>query len=219
MTKIPGRTYGLYASTEYSAPAGWLETTDEQGGLTGNNPLPLNQWSHLATTYDGSTFRLYINGAQVAQAPIAGVVLDDGEPLRFGGNSFWGEFFSGLIDEVRIYNRVQTATEIQSDMSTPVGTAATSIAAQRSGTGAASGPAAAIEKMAVTGSRTVEGVAVTSTATPPPDRLADGRARRRGEGGHGSRPHARQVRQVSQDRQGSREQASDLDRSDHCEIR
>ena len=26
-------------------------------------------------------------------------------PLRIGGNAVWGEYFNGLIDEVRIYNR------------------------------------------------------------------------------------------------------------------
>jgi len=40
--------------------------------------------------------------------------------LRIGGNSVWGEYFKGLIDDVRIYNRPLTAAEIQSDMNTPV---------------------------------------------------------------------------------------------------
>ncbi len=64
---------------------------------------------------------LYVNGVQISQAPFAGDVLDDGGPLQIGGNGFWGEFFSGLIDEVRVYNRVQTATDIQTDMNTPSG--------------------------------------------------------------------------------------------------
>jgi hypothetical protein len=33
----------------------------------------------------------------------------------------WGEFFQGRIDEVRIYNRALSQTEIQTDMNTPVG--------------------------------------------------------------------------------------------------
>ncbi len=40
--------------------------------------------------------------------------------LRIGGNSVWGEYFAGLIDEVRVYNRALTAAEIQQDMQTPV---------------------------------------------------------------------------------------------------
>lgn len=35
------------------------------------------------------------------------------QPLRIGGNNaFAGEFFNGLIDEVGIYNRARTASEI-----------------------------------------------------------------------------------------------------------
>jgi hypothetical protein len=40
--------------------------------------------------------------------------------LRIGGNTIWNEWFKGLIDEVRIYSRPLPATEIQTDMSTPV---------------------------------------------------------------------------------------------------
>ena len=40
--------------------------------------------------------------------------------LRIGGNNVWGEYFSGLIDEVRIYNRALTAAEVQADMNAPV---------------------------------------------------------------------------------------------------
>jgi hypothetical protein len=41
--------------------------------------------------------------------------------LRIGGNSVWGEYFAGLVDEVRIYSRSLSQTEIQTDMNTPVG--------------------------------------------------------------------------------------------------
>ena len=42
-------------------------------------------------------------------------------PLRIGGNAIWDEFFSGLLDDVRLYNRALSATEVQADMATPVG--------------------------------------------------------------------------------------------------
>ena len=47
------------------------------------------------------------------------------QPLRIGGNQVWGEYFAGLIDEVRIYNRALSAAEIQTDMNTPVSVADT----------------------------------------------------------------------------------------------
>lgn len=41
-------------------------------------------------------------------------------PLRIGGDTIYGEHMHGIIDEVRIYNRAQTTTEIRQDMNTPV---------------------------------------------------------------------------------------------------
>ena len=40
--------------------------------------------------------------------------------LRIGGNDTWGEWFGGLIDDLRIYNRALTPAEVQTDMNTPV---------------------------------------------------------------------------------------------------
>ena len=50
----------------------------------------------------------------------SGAIVTSTGALRIGGNTIWGEYFHGLIDEVRIYNRALTATEIQSDMNRPV---------------------------------------------------------------------------------------------------
>ena len=41
-------------------------------------------------------------------------------PLRIGGHSAWGEYFAGLIDEVRVYDRALSAADIAADMNTPI---------------------------------------------------------------------------------------------------
>src|SRR6185295_7777834 len=41
--------------------------------------------------------------------------------LRIGGDAIWGEYFHGLIDQIRIYNRPLNQGELRSDMSTPIG--------------------------------------------------------------------------------------------------
>jgi hypothetical protein len=55
-----------------------------------------------------------------ASQSIAGTISVSTGPLRIGGNSIWGEFFQGRIDDVRVYNRALTQGEIQSDMNTPL---------------------------------------------------------------------------------------------------
>ena len=41
-------------------------------------------------------------------------------PLRIGGTTALAQYFAGLIDEVRIYNRALSQAEIQTDMNTPI---------------------------------------------------------------------------------------------------
>jgi hypothetical protein len=61
-----------------------------------------------------------VNGTQAATVALSGNIATSASPLRIGGNAVWPEWFAGLIDEVRIYNRQLTQTEIQTDMNTPV---------------------------------------------------------------------------------------------------
>ena len=81
---------------------------------------PPARWAHLAETYDGSSVRLYVNGTLVSTTAAPGSLASSTAPLRIGGNNIWGEYFSGLIDEVRVYNRALSAAEIQLDMSTSI---------------------------------------------------------------------------------------------------
>ena len=51
----------------------------------------------------------------------SGNIITTNSPLRIGGNAIWNdEFFAGLIDDVRVYNRALSLAEIQTSMNTPV---------------------------------------------------------------------------------------------------
>jgi hypothetical protein len=115
-----GLSYSLYGSNG-TRPATFLRVGGADVGRAGTAALPLNTWSHVAATYDSTTLKLYVNGVLVSSGAIAGnLILPSNNPLRIGGNSTWGEYFAGMIDEVRIYSRVLTATEIATDMNTPI---------------------------------------------------------------------------------------------------
>jgi chitodextrinase len=88
--------------------------------LNGTAALSANTWSYLAATYDGTTTRLYVNGVQVASQAQTGAIATSTDALQIGGDNLYGQFFQGIIDEVRIYNVALTATQIQTDMNTPV---------------------------------------------------------------------------------------------------
>lgn len=89
----------------------------------GTSLLPVNTWSHLAATYDGVTIRLHVNGVEVNSRAESGAMETSGGPLSFGGDALFGQYFSGLIDEVRVYNRALTPLQIQRDMLDPIVTA------------------------------------------------------------------------------------------------
>jgi hypothetical protein len=115
----------FYLDTYNSAPVAGLTLTPSTNSNTfGFAALPLNTWTHLAETFDGSNVTLFVNGVQVATTPIAGSLLDSTDPLEIGSDHIFGQYFRGLIDEVRVYNVALTADQIQTDMVTPVGTAA-----------------------------------------------------------------------------------------------
>ncbi|NUP81081.1 MAG: hypothetical protein HOV96_26395, partial [Nonomuraea sp.] len=103
-----------------SGPAAFIFTSSGANAPAASN-LPVNAWSHVAATYDGSTLRMFVNGTQVATNPTVGNLRTGTSPLRIGGNSGSGEYFSGLIDEVRVYNKALTPAQITTDMNTPVG--------------------------------------------------------------------------------------------------
>jgi len=90
------------------------------GALFGTGPLTVNTWTHLAGTYDGVTLRLYVNGVQVSSRAETGPIGVSTNPLQIGGDAFYGQYFLGKIDEVRIYNWALSGPQIQSDMNSPI---------------------------------------------------------------------------------------------------
>ena len=87
----------------------------------GTSALAANTWSFLTETYDGSTLRLYVNGTQVASTAHTGAIATSTNPLQIGGDSLYGQYFAGMIDDVRVYNVALSAAQIQTDETTPVG--------------------------------------------------------------------------------------------------
>jgi hypothetical protein len=114
-----GMAYALYAGDDAGRPSAHAYTSTELD-TRGTSALPLNTWSHLAATYDGSTLRLYVNGTQVSSRAVTGAMRVTSGALRIGGNAVWNEWFAGRIDEVRVYNRALAAADIQADMDRPV---------------------------------------------------------------------------------------------------
>ncbi len=81
--------------------------------------LSTNKWRHVAATYEqGKTYKIYIDGSEapIVTAPALAPVADSTVPLTIGASvdaqNIPKEFWHGMIDEVSIYNRALSASEI-----------------------------------------------------------------------------------------------------------
>ena len=117
---------GAYGGSSYS----------DVGGATA---IALNTLTHIAVVRNGANITFYVNGT-----PDISLNVMDTNPFRTGINSLRiggqgrggvNRYIDGNIDEVRIYNRALTQAEIQSDMSTPVGTPTNRAPAVSAGSG------------------------------------------------------------------------------------
>jgi hypothetical protein len=107
-------------SGDCPAPEG---TTREMIMYVGNNGnyftssnFSCNTWYHAAVTYNNSTgeAQLYVNGMFVQSTSFpAGGLANSSSPLAIGKDGNASDKFSGIVDEVRIYNRVLSPDEIQ----------------------------------------------------------------------------------------------------------
>ena len=72
----------------------------------------LNTWLLGTITYDGTTITNYINGVAVASSSFFATINASGSALIIGSRGGSTEFYTGLIDDIRIYSRALSAAEI-----------------------------------------------------------------------------------------------------------
>lgn len=80
---------------------------------------PASGFDHIAGTYDGTTMKLWINGNVSTSTATSTTVSTNALPLFIGsspgssGASISEEHFNGVLDDVRVYNRALTASEMK----------------------------------------------------------------------------------------------------------
>jgi hypothetical protein len=79
--------------------------------------VPVNQWTHVACTYDGAASRIYLNGNVVTTKTGGGTLMkvQNGDPMGIAQNFPSGSQLIGLIDELRLVNIARSPAEICTD--------------------------------------------------------------------------------------------------------
>ena len=92
---------------------GWAFNTGTQYHWYGTgHKAPLDQWTHVVVIYDAGNVRTYINGALVHTLTVSGSV-SNANYLAIGSLPVEGEFFTGMIDEVRLFGRALSPDEVK----------------------------------------------------------------------------------------------------------
>lgn len=69
-------------------------------------PITANIWQHVVSTYDGDSIKLYINNVLVGTTSGVSTINTNVNDVLIGGNERWlSEKYSGIIDNVSIYNQ------------------------------------------------------------------------------------------------------------------
>ena len=118
---VPVSKYNFSNNTRswrlYVTPTNILAFTVSSDGVAAQDlqsptSISLNTWQYITATYDGARITLYINGTSVASTPYTAGLFNSSAHVIVGDNANGGNPFNGQIDDVRIYNRALSATEV-----------------------------------------------------------------------------------------------------------
>lgn len=113
-------SYGLYLGIFKGGTEGLLAYEPFEHSEVGGEELPNKEWSSLALTYDEADLRLYIDGELVDTTESQDAIPSEGD-LSIGCSKNFGDEFTGLIDNIRIYDRALSVKEIEEDEEVGVG--------------------------------------------------------------------------------------------------
>lgn len=109
-TNTPG--WALYLDASAGTLSAVRSDTTGADYVGGSTALPLNQWSHVVLTYDGSAMRLYLNGQPTDSAPTTRSLPTSSAPLGIASSFGTGQPFTGGVDEPAIYTTALSADRV-----------------------------------------------------------------------------------------------------------
>jgi chitodextrinase len=123
-----GSGWQLKSTPDVGARTFGIAVTSTSGGRAqrySRTVRALNTWYHVAGVYDAAagTLNIYVNGALdngVLSGAVPASILNSPVNANIGRRAA-GFYLNGVVDDVRVYSRALSPTEIQSDMNTPLG--------------------------------------------------------------------------------------------------
>jgi hypothetical protein len=101
--------FGIKRNSRCQPGKGWYE-------MKSNKKISLNKWSLITASWDGNSLKVYINGKPNDSKSNVPKGTIDNCPSNLQIGRWWSrdpQFFSGSMDDIRIYNRALSDSEIQ----------------------------------------------------------------------------------------------------------
>ena len=111
--------YSLFTEPNGGSRALRMYLSDQTSLMTAIN-VYAGQWYHVVGSYDLHQRKIYLNGSLVASDSCTFALIPNSLPLEIGRKPVYGyDNFKGIIDEVRVYNRALSDSEVQQLYSLP----------------------------------------------------------------------------------------------------
>ncbi len=106
--------YQLYAYSTNNTLGGYMTNgVTPSGDINSGWAIPNQQWAHVALTYDGTNMLFYGDGVLVKTQAYGSGLANTTDTFSIGNNGSGTGNWNGSIDEVRVYDRALSASEIK----------------------------------------------------------------------------------------------------------
>jgi chitodextrinase len=112
----PYYQYGLEMASG-NRPALVIGTTSGYRSAVMSSAVPYGQWTHVSVTFNGTQVKFYINGVLTDTQSLVGIITARNNSMNIGADQSNSQGFKGVLDDIRIYNKVLSQTEVAGDMS------------------------------------------------------------------------------------------------------
>jgi PKD repeat protein len=108
----PWVIWGLSINNNHKVLLELASPSGKRGYARSSSTIPLNTWTHVAGTYDSASIKIYVNGKLEDTQSFSEPLAINTEPFSIARSSYGENYFDGLIDDVYVYNRTLSSTEI-----------------------------------------------------------------------------------------------------------